>query len=525
MYILVTIRSIEQQIVRYKFKKIMKNKTDAELLAQIEMFSGSEYYGGQELAAMLPEVLTRSAEVRSALANAWDSRISEVHMDVCCHKFPLEEGYDMIIAAYAGCSQLCPDDKDFAYMHATVLIERAEEISTDKMMALGDLNLAMTILEKIQVSNQANAQVLYALGSAYARFACLTGAQSGVEAAHLSHQKFMDAFNTECGPMYETDAIWPNNLYLSYERILGTWWYAIETFCQHDDPPIRQYGEAAKNKFNEFANQQMTKDPFVSALWGLHFTRFALRGKEPPVLEILDRAAKIWKAYALDMRLSSEQAGTIAHSIVECAAALQDRELYLSGLQFHDYALQLDAKNGVSMVSYRTGYVANICIAIAELADTDEDSAWEWYERGISAFRQHSEYFSDFQCGHNYAELLVKRAQRFALSPEHPDLDEAWSCISAFMAEYGKSYFIPYEIAARARLLQGRENEALSILIQGVIRLTPFVDVQQIVRESWFTLLSQTRQDFLQQGLMADLVSQERVRIAQELGYRDFVAQ
>lgn len=461
----------------------MDTRTDAELLAVIADCSARTDLAGLE--GLGATALGRPPAVRTALAEALCGCAGQYLMDAETGKCPAIDGYDAAIDCFATCRRLCPDDPGYALGEAEARLGRAEPGSAE-----ADIVAALAIADQVLAEWTAP-------DSGEPKFShagnVVTARAPGREDVHalraralflLAHRRpdQSPALTAEaCAALRRALAIQADS------AALGIWWHAIAALAEAADPRVRACAASVQRDFDACATAHIATHPLDARWWGELFTRCA--GSPPGPSDdpaALARAAAIWRDYACDPALRPREAAEVGHLIQRCGRWLGDRGLLRRALAFHEDALTRAPDN------FQSGYVAEVCTDLAALPGTPVEEQRAWYDRAVAACRRYAMPRDDFHFGMRFSVLLLARAARFGFPPDHPDLEEAWARSHHLIASHGEHYLVPSENAAWARLLQGRDDDAVDLLRAALARIT-CVTADEFTSRPWFQALEPGR--------------------------------
>ncbi len=458
----------------------MDSPTDDDLLTAIAACESLTDVDGLE--GLVEAALGRRPAVRVALAEALGGCAGQYRMDVAEDKCPAMDGYEVAINCYTTCRRLCPDVAEYALGEVDTRLDRGEESST-----VADITAALAITDQLlaewSAPDSGEPKFSHAGNLAIPR-------TSGREDVHSLRARalFLHARNLPdqapalaaeaCAALRRAVAIQVNDV------TLNIWWHSIGLLAEAADQRVRACADAVQRDFDACAAEHIAAHPIDARWWGEQFTSLADRPPGPSDnLAALGRAAAIWRGYACDPALSPREATEVGLLIQRCGRWLGDRELLLRALTFHEDALARSPNN------FQSGYVATVCTDLAALPGTPVEEQRAWYDRAVEACRRYAMPIDDFHFGVHFSGLLLARAARFGFPPDHPDLEDAFTRSQHLIAGHGEYYLIPSEHAAWARLLQGRDDDAIELLCAGLARF-PFVTTDEIAGQPWFLSLA-----------------------------------
>lgn len=446
----------------------------------------------QALEALIPRARYEGRAALAALADGYAMCVSELWMDVECGKLTdgagtpltLSQVLPEVIDGFATCRQLCPEDPEYAIYEARVRLDLASE--DDGAAAADEAGRALDLMDQLLAGWTApdTGAPTYTLEGNIVR-----PRASGREDVHNQRARAL-FIQARCGAASgsraaEACAAARASIGIQADdKALSTWYHGAGRLSASDDPGVRAAGDQAMREFDSFAVSWTEAHPADARWWGKLFTHLSEHGGGPAALA---RAAVIWRDYAVHPALGPHEATEIGHLIHRCGRSLGDRGLLENALSFHEDALERSPDN------FQSGYVANVCRDLARLPGTPPDVQLVWYNRAVSACRRHEMPEDDFHFGVHFAGLLLDRASRFAFPPGHPDIEEAWRRSDILIASHGHAYLVQSEHAAWARLLQGRDAEAATILRDALARLAHPVAPEHFCRCPWFAALAPER--------------------------------
>lgn len=391
------------------------------------------------------ERATLSAGERRALAKALDRAGQEPFIDAMCGKAALKDAIEYGLKTAARTQALCPGDPEYVGQEAFYLVERIA--AADEHGDPADAERALRLLDGVLASDPGREDWRRQRGRGAFELLRLRGSLSACD-----YQQAFEDFRAAG----ELDN-WFSAL-LRLRRDPGTAPTFPGLWTDFLDHGRRRPIEWMDFTFRRWRN----RDEWESCRLPDDLLATIER-------ELLEALADLEPT----LHIPAGRLNSVGHVLLAVAMKRSDRSLLEKSLRFYLQAVARDPELALNSV-----YAANVCRDLARRDGLDSDSGRRLMDQALALIRARRQPGARgiLELAHCFSDLVLERAPR----PDDPLLEEAARMNLDSIHHHGEHYFIGYRALAAIRLLQGRTDDSLDALDQGMRKLGHFLSSKEL---------------------------------------------